>query len=163
MDDAIAATRNSSSRTCTTSNYQPTLAEICLPLFLITEQLQDDYKYYQQHYYNDDENEEEGTSDISNNKVENIDSPILDYESIELLYDVLFDAVKKIEELANNANSGGKKKKNNNIKNRRSGSSNSNDDGRGSSVVNFNRVSSSIKSLVGTKVANKWKRNRAEL
>ena len=163
VDDAIATTRNSSSRTCTTSNYQPTLAEICLPLFLITEQLQDDYKYYQQHYYNDDENEEEGTSDISNNKVENIDSLILDYESIELLYDVLFDAVKKIEELANNANSGGKKKKNNNIKNRRSGSSNSNDDGRGSSVVNFNRVSSSIKSLVGTKVANKWKRNRAEL
>lgn len=31
------------------------------------------------------------------------------------------------------------------------------------SSIEFNKVSSSMKSLVGTKVANKWKRNRAEL
>ena len=68
--------------------------------------------------------------------------PILTYGDIESLYDVLQDGVAQIEEVSN---SGTKKKK-------KQGDS-----------INFKRLSSSFKSLVGTKVANKWKRNRAEL
>jgi tRNA-dihydrouridine synthase len=121
VDDAIRIASDLSSRT-----HKPTLSELCLPLFLITEQLKDDYDY-----------EEDEMQDGSV-----AERPILTYGDIESLYDVLQDGVAQIEEVSN---SGTKKKK-------KQGDS-----------INFKRLSSSFKSLVGTKVANKWKRNRAEL
>ena len=99
-----------------------TTAELCLPLFLIVEQLKDDYEYEE----------------------EDRERPLLSYDEIESLYEVVQDGVAQMEALTN---SGKKKKKN---------MSNSSD-------INFKRLSSSFKSLVGTKVTNKWKRNRAEL
>jgi tRNA-dihydrouridine synthase len=101
-----------------------TTAELCLPLFLVVEQLRDDYDY--------EGDEEDG-----------IEEPLLSYDDIESLYDIVQDGVAQLEDLTNN----GKKKKN---------KANADD-------VNFKRLSSAFKSLVGTKVANKWKRNRAEL
>ena len=111
--------------------YEPTLAELCLPLFLIVEQLKDDYEY-------DEDEDEIGM------KFDSIERPSLTYDEIESLYDVLRDGVAQIDGLSK---SGRKKKKENNSNN----------------GINFKRLSSSFKSLVGTKVANKWKRNRAEL
>jgi tRNA-dihydrouridine synthase A len=122
LDDAIRIASDSSSRT-----HKPTLAELCLPLFLITEQLKDDYDY------EEDEMQEDGSL---------AERPILTYDDIESLYDVLQDGVAQIEEVSN---SGKKKKK------------------KQGEIINFKRLSSSFKSLVGTKVVNKWKRNRAEL
>lgn len=59
----------------------------------------------------------------------------LSWEDMENLYDAIQDGLKHL--------GGGKVKT--------------------SSSINFKRLSSSFKSLVGTKVANKWKRNRSEL
>jgi tRNA-dihydrouridine synthase len=124
IDDAIRiASRPSSSQT-----HKPTTAELCLPLFLITEQLKDDYDF-----------EEDAMEDGSF-----AERPLLSYDDIESLYDVLRDGITEIAECSN----AGKEKK------KKQG---------GSGGMNFNRLSSSLKSLVGTKVANKWKRNRAEL
>jgi len=122
IDDALRiASYSSSSRT-----HKPTIAEICLPLFLITEQLKDDYDFEE--------------TDMQDGLV--AERPLLDYAEIESLYDILEDGIEKIEETFNK----GKKKK----KKRGGG-------------TNFKRLSSLFKSLVGTKVVNKWKRNRAEL
>ena len=86
------------------------LADICLPLFLVVEQLQEDYE------------EEENNA-------------LLSWEDMESLYDSI--QVGLVEQ------------------------------GRGNVVisdsVNFKRLASSFKPLVGTKVVNKWKRNRSEL
>ena len=86
------------------------LANICLPLFLVVEQLWEDYK------------EEENNA-------------LLSWEDMESLYDSI--QVGLVEQ------------------------------GRGNIVisdsVNFKRLASSFKPLVGTKVVNKWKRNRSEL
>lgn len=86
-----------------------TTADLCLPLFLVVEQLREDYEK------------------------DNIDSLLLSYEEMESLYDLLQDGLLQL-------GSGGKAK----------------------SSVNFKRLSTNFKSLVGTKVVNKWKRNRAE-
>lgn len=120
VDDAILLASSASPRT-----HTPTIAELCLPLFLVTEQLRDDYDY----------EEDDGTQEDS------VERPILSYEDIESLYDVIQDGVTQLEEFSNR----GKKKK------------------KQGGDMNFKRLSSSFKSLVGTKVANKWKRNRAEL
>jgi len=102
-----------------------TIGELCLPLFLTVEQLGDDYDF------------DESTDDNSEER------PLLGYEEVESLYDIIKDGVSHLEELVGNG-----KKKN---------KGNEGDD------INFKRLSSSFKALVGTKVANKWKRNRAEL
>ncbi len=120
VDDAILLASSAFPRT-----HTPTIAELCLPLFLVTEQLRDDYDYEE-----DDETREDG-----------VERPMLSYEDIESLYDVIQDGVTQFEEFSNR----GKKKKTQ------------------GSDMNFKRLSSSFKLLVGTKVANKWKRNRAEL
>eukprot|EP00536_Pseudo-nitzschia_multiseries_P002223 jgi/Psemu1/63548/estExt_Genemark1.C_290122 len=122
VDDVI---RMESSSSSLLSKHKPTVSDLCLPLFLITEQLRDDYDY--------DEDE---------NSITTTEPPLLTYDEMELVYDVMQDGVAQIEDLF------GKGKK----KNKPSNGS-----------VNFKRLSSSFKSLVGTKVANKWKRNRAEL
>lgn len=121
VDEAILLAGSTSSRA-----HKPTIADLCLPLFLITEQLRDDYDY------EGNETQEEDAID---------EGPMLTYEDIESLYDVIQDGVGQLEEFSNR----GKKKK------------------KQGNDINFKRLSSSFKSLVGTKVANKWKRNRAEL
>ena len=102
-----------------------TMAELCLPLFLIVEQLGDDYKYEF-----DDDDEETNLPD---------ERPFLSYDEIESLYEIVQDGVGHLESFST-------KKK-----------------GSNSSDINFKRLSSSFKGLVGTKVTNKWKRNRSEL
>ena len=134
---------------CSSSlKYKPTIAELCLPLFLIVEQLRDDYDYE----YDDDDDEGNNIDDefdpifLPTTK-QRQEKPMLTYDEIESLYEVLVDGLDQIiEELSpknNNSNKKMKKKDNNDI--------------------NFKRLSSMFKSLVGTKVVNKWKRNRAEL
>mmetsp|Transcript_26156 Transcript_26156/g.44507 ORF Transcript_26156/g.44507 Transcript_26156/m.44507 type:complete len:432 (-) Transcript_26156:1804-3099(-) len=98
-----------------------TTADLCLPLYLAVEQLKDDWDY----------DEEDNPSE---------DPPLLSYDEIESLYDVVRDGITSLQECCNK---GGKKSKN---------SSNA-----------YKLISTSIKSLAGTKVVNKWKRNRAEL
>mmetsp|Transcript_9278 Transcript_9278/g.27644 ORF Transcript_9278/g.27644 Transcript_9278/m.27644 type:complete len:472 (+) Transcript_9278:133-1548(+) len=126
VDDAIRIGSSSSF-----SRYNPTVAELCLPLFLITEQLRDDYDY--------DEDEIDDEDPIASTTA----APLLSYDEMESAYDVLQEGVAQIEDLFGK----GKKKKKKPSK----------------GGVNFKRLSSSFKSMVGTKVANKWKRNRAEL
>ncbi len=99
-----------------------TTSDLSLPLYLIVEQLKDDYDY------------EEGDGVLE-------DPPLLSYDEIESLYEIIQGGVYQMEEIFNT----GRKKK------------------KSSSDVNFKRLSSSFKSLVGAKVSNKWKRNRAEL
>ena len=108
------------------STKQPpyTIAELCLPLFLVVEQLRDDYNY---------EEEEDVTY-----------KPLLSYAEIEDLYDIVVEGVASLEDLCKK----GKAKKKTKID---------------QNEINFKRLSSSFKSLVGTKVVNKWKRNRSEL
>lgn len=108
------------------STKQPTytIAELCLPIFLIVEQLRDDYN-----------NEEE--EDYTN-------KPLLSYAEIEDLYDIIVEGISSLENLCKK----GKAKKKPKID---------------QNEINFKRLSTSFKSLVGTKVVNKWKRNRTEL
>ena len=108
-----------------------TTADLCLPLFLVVEQLRDDYDY---------EYDEGHDSNLLSDSAIEIEQPLLNFEEIESVYDILQDGVLQMESFSNS-----KKKK-----------SNSDD-------INFKRLSTSFKGLVGTKVANKWKRNRAEL
>lgn len=87
-----------------------TIGELCLPLYLVVSQLQEDY------------GQEE-------------DNGILTWEEIEQLYDFLEDGLNRF--------------------------------GLGSiktsNSINFKRLASSFGPMVGKKVVNKWKRNRAEL
>lgn len=122
VDDAIAIGSSSSTK------HRPTIADLCLPLFLIVEQLRDDYNY-------------EIDDDITD-WMGKIQPPLLSCKEMEELYNILEEEVAQIENLFG---SGNKKKKKSN------------------GSVNFKHLSSSFKPLVGTKVANKWKRNRTEL
>ncbi len=98
-----------------------TTADLCLPLYLVTEQLKDDWDY----------DEEDNPS---------LKAPFLSYDEIESLYEVIIDGIIHLQDCCNK---GGKKTKNTNNA--------------------YKQISTSIKSLAGTKVVNKWKRNRAEL
>jgi len=112
-----------------------TMSELCLPLFLVVEQLRDDYDY--------EENEEDSSSNIliSRDPVDADDRPMLSYDEIEDLYHVVRESVQQLESFSKR----GKKKQ------------------VPTNMFNFKHLSSSFKGLVGTKVANKWKRNRCEL
>jgi len=94
------------------SSSQFTMAELCLPLYLIVEQLKEDY-----------DQEDEGE--------------LLSWEDMENLYDTIQEGLIHL--------SNGKVKTSKN------------------SSINFKKLANSFKSVVGTKVVNKWKRNRAEL
>jgi tRNA-dihydrouridine synthase len=111
-----------------------TTAELCLPLYLVSEQLKEDYDslLYDDSEYSYDDN--------TNTNISAADKP-LSIEEIEDLYDVLCSGIKDMQSLSK-----GKK----NIK-------------LTTDEVNFKKLSSSFKAIVGTKVANKWKRNRTEL
>jgi tRNA-dihydrouridine synthase A len=102
-------------------SHSVTTADLCLPLFLVVEQLREDYDH-------DDD-----------------PSPLFSYGEMEFLHDILQDG---ILQLAGSDSGDG---------------SDSDSGGKPKSGVNFKRLSTSFKSLVGTKVVNKWKRNRAEL
>lgn len=86
------------------------LSELCLPLYLLTEQLREDY---------DEENETHFAS-----------------EDIESLYGTIKESIEYLSPTKMNGLP---------------------------DEPNFKKLSAAFKSLVGTKVANKWKRNRAEL
>jgi tRNA-dihydrouridine synthase len=98
-----------------------TPADLCLPLYLAVEQLKDDWDY-----------------DEGDNPSE--DPPLLSYDEIESLYDVIQDGITQLQDFSNKGNK--KVKSSSNV---------------------YKQLSSSFKSLAGTKVVNKWKRNRAEL
>ena len=89
---------------------QFTMADLCLPLFLVVEQLREEY-----------EQDEEGE--------------LLSWEDMESIYDAIQDGLQQL--------GGGRMKTSNSI--------------------NFKRLASAFKPLVGTKIVNKWKRNRSEL
>ena len=94
----------------------PTLADLCLPLYLITEQLREDYDEHA------------------------VDS-WLPEEDMESIYDILREATEWLHD-----STGARLKKK-----------------ASADYIEFKKISDSFKGLVGTKVANKWKRNRAEL
>ena len=79
LDDAIRIASDSSSRT-----HKPTLADLCLSLFLITEQIKDD------HDYEEDETQEDGSLLLA-------ERSILTYDDIESLYDVLQEYIVGID------------------------------------------------------------------
>ena len=138
LEDYLDYCIESASHFKTTNVSRPT-ADLCLPLFLVIEQLRDAYD-------GSDDDNCDGLNTIHNGHQVSCAAkspPLLSYEEIESLYDLLQDGV---AELNNCIGKDGKNKQN-----------------KENSSVNFKRLSASFKSLVGTKVANKWKRNRAEL
>ena len=116
-----------------------TMNELALPLFLVAEQLREMYDTDTE----DDLMLEEGGG---RGRQESSEGAFLSYDDIERLYDTIEESV---QQLSGFLGGNGKDKKN-------KFSSSGGD-------VNFKRLSSSFKNLVGTKVANKWKRNRSEL
>jgi tRNA dihydrouridine synthase A len=104
----------------------PTLADLCLPLYLITKQLREDY---------------------NNNEYAVVDSGstccrlLLPEKDIESIYDLLRETTEWLYD-----STGTRLKKRASV-----------------DFIEFKKISDSFKGLVGTKVANKWKRNRAEL
>lgn len=101
------------------SRYTMPLSELCLPLHLTSEQLQEDFASL--------ERDESG--------------PFLQEEDYYNVYDAIKNAVELMVRY------GGKSKKEKAL----------------SEYTNFKKLSASFKGLVGTKVANKWKRNRLKL
>jgi tRNA dihydrouridine synthase A len=99
------------------------LDELCLPLFLVTEQLREDY----------DQLEEQ---DMEHSNVWLCD------DDIERMHTNIAETVAWLQEFRGN------KKKNKTMS---------------ADIVDLKKLSLAFKGIVGTKVANKWKRNRAEL
>lgn len=118
------------------SSAQP-LADLCLPLYLVTEQLREEYDALV--YGETDGMPNEWDPQASSPAV-----PFWSEDEMVTMYNVLVGAMDEME-----AHTGKKRSQ-------RSSSTSS-------TFVNFKRLSSSFKGLVGTKVVNKWKRNRAEL
>lgn len=102
----------------TSSEVHPSLADLCLPLFILSEQIREDY---------------EGSEG-------NPSSVWMSYETMEIIYDATCILVAELEDVCR-------------VKSSKFSSH----------AIEFNKLSSSIKALVGKKVVNKWKRNRAEL
>lgn len=102
----------------------PTLPDLILPLFLVSEQLREDYEALDK-----EDNVDDGTP-----------APWLPAGDMEDIYDCVCETLTSMEDIL------GKKTTK-----------------FSPTAIQFNKVASSIKSLTGTKVANKWKRNRAEL
>ena len=121
------------------TKQQFTISDLCLPLFLIVEQLREDYDY--DFDYDCGKDGENGYDSKSLPE-----EPFLSYDDIESLYRIIQDGVKQIESFSKNK----RDKKKPKIK-------------ENTDSINLKRLSSSFKTLVGTKVANKWKRNRSEL
>ena len=101
-----------------------TVADLCLPMFLIAQQLREDHEQL-----------------LVDQEDYQIDAFLLSKQSIEELYSILREAMVSIQELLS------KKKR----------------IGISGSQIEWKKLTDSFKDLVGVKVANKWKRNRAEL
>lgn len=104
------------------------LSELCLPLYLVSEQLREDYALV----------ESDNFDDVT---VQVRKEDLLQEREFHQLYDSIKDAV----ELIATATGGSKPKK------------------PLPQYANFKKLSTSFKGLVGTKITNKWKRNRSEL
>lgn len=98
--------------------HVPALQELVLPIFMVSEQLREDYE----------RSDYDDTQDR------------LDVTELESIYDTITEAVQWMEGFQ-----GSKRTE------------------FSPATLQFNRLSSSFKSLVGNKVVNKWKRNRSEL
>jgi len=96
----------------------PSINDLSLPLFMITEQLSEDYEY---------------AENPSNNVW-------MEYETMEDIYDCITDTVQQVQAFR-----------------RVQPTSFSH------SAIEFNKLHSAFKSLIGKKVVSKWKRNRSEL
>jgi tRNA dihydrouridine synthase A len=107
------------------SDSTPTLNDLLLPLFVVSEQLREDYDYEE----DDDSNTNMHSSDVW-----------LEFEAMEEMYDCICETVQWLQDFR-----GTKQTK------------------FSPHAMEFNKLTSSFKSLVGTKVAGKWKRNRSEL
>jgi len=125
-----------------------TMADLALPLFLIVEQLREMHAFNHEVYDNDGSHYD-NDGHFEKDPDENLKAKLLSYEDIDRLHVTIEESVERLTEFAGG---GGKNKKK--ARAPYEGSSGS---------VNFKRLSSSFKGLVGTKVANKWKRNRSEL
>ena len=112
-------------------HYAFTIAELCLPLYLVIQQLDEDYNQYW-----------DEKTDIKRR----INPTLLSRTLIEELHDEIREILAALESSVPN------RKKKSKLKS-----------GRSVSCVNFKMLTLTLKGLVGSKVLNKWKRNRAEL
>ena len=107
--------------------------EICLPLYLVYEQLKEDFKY--------DKNEVD-----DKDRASTMCGPLLTNNEIDDALDVLSSGIVEIQSCTKKA-----------------GSSNPASSGSAATNMSFNQMSKCFNSIVGKKVVNKWSRNRAEL
>ncbi len=117
-----------------------TTAELCLPLYLITEQLREDYESLL--YHSEGGGYEKVVENLNPNPKP---TTLLTSNEIEGLYGVMCSGMTELQHIS----SKGKKLKTK--------------DQPKENDVNFKRLSNCFKPIVGTKVVNKWKRNRNEL
>lgn len=117
----------------------PTTSELLLPLYLVVEQLREDYDVY---FDSDEGNNDGGIGYDEDRSV----AALISAEDMEMIYETVVDALGWMED---GSGSGGGKRKKSKIPSR--------------DAYNFKKLAASFKKIVGTKVANKWKRNRAEL
>jgi hypothetical protein len=110
----------------------PTLSDLCLPLYMIIEQLREDYA----------SSSDELATTTTTTTTTSPETTWLADEDMESIYDVICKTVEWLQETR-----GGSSKTKKFLKR----------------AVEFNKLASAFKGLVGTKVANKWKRSHAEL
>jgi len=108
----------------------PTTAELLLPVYLVVEQLREDYDLL---LHDEIDANSEATVEAS-----------MSVNDMESVYEMVVDAFEWLEDIT-----GGRKRKKSKIPSH--------------DTFNFKKLAAAFKGLVGTKVANKWKRNRAEL
>ena len=109
----------------------PTKAELFLPLYLVVEQIREDYDILCER------------TALNNGE---LDEHFMTMETIEEIYEII---VEYLLQQADEARGGAGKRKKSKIPAARE--------------YNFKKLAASFKGIVGTKVANKWRRNRAEL
>ena len=109
----------------------PTKAELFLPLYLVVEQIREDYDFLCER------------TALDNGE---LDEHFMSMESIEEIYEIV---VEYLLQQADEARGGAGKRKKSKIP--------------AVHEYNFKKLAASFKGIVGTKVANKWRRNRAEL
>ena len=109
----------------------PTKAELFLPLYLVVEQIREDYDFSCERI------------DLDNGE---LDEHFMTIETIEEIYEII---VEHLLQQAGDGRGGAGKRKKSKIP--------------AADEYNFKKLAGSFKGIVGTKVANKWRRNRAEL
>ena len=109
----------------------PTHAELFLPLYLVVEQLREDY---------------DTLCERMNLDIGELEGHFMVMETIEEIYGII---VEYLKQQAEHDRGGAGKRKKSKIP--------------AADEHNFKKLAASFKGIVGTKVANKWRRNRAEL